>query len=125
MLKKREDMYCGVFDSSVMRTSKNKSQMRIVAQYEIELFHSEGGTSHVNGNDYPVRRGMLLCARPGDKRYSDFPVRCSFIRIVPDTNDECERIINSLPEVIYLDNEKKTDELIALFTKLVNSFCEI
>lgn len=123
MLEKKDDLYCGVFDSSVMRPNKSKSQMRTVLQYEIELFHGEGGVSHVNGEEYRVRRGMLLCAKPGDKRYSDFPVRCSFIRVVPEIrSEECDRIIKSLPTVIYTDDQKKTDELIALFGKLGNAY---
>ena len=123
MLRSREDMYCGVFDSSIVRQNKNKSPVRTVVQYEIELFHSQGGISHVNGKSYPSRRGMILCARPGDLRYSDFPVRCSFIRIMPrDEADECERIINSLPQIFYIDDNAKENELLALFGKLGSTF---
>lgn len=118
-------MYSGVFDSSVQRQNKNKSPLRRVTHYELELFHINGGVSHVNGNAYPVKRGMLLCARPGDVRYSDFPVRCSFIRISPSGREEaceCERIIEKLPQVAYLGDDKKVDELRALFEKLAFVF---
>jgi len=123
MLGKKDEIYCGVFDSGVMRPGKGKSQLREVAQYELELFHIAGGVSHVNGKGYPTKRGMLLCAKPGDMRYSDFPVRCSFIRITPGASgEECERILNSLPHVFYIEDEKKADELLALFGKLGSAF---
>jgi len=123
MLRTKNEIYCGVFDSSIVRQNKNRSPLRTVTQYEIELFHTDGGVSHVNGEEYHTRRGMLLCAKPGDIRYSDFPVRCSFIRISPrEKDDECERIIKSLPQVMYVDDGEKTDELLALFGKLGSGF---
>ncbi len=33
------------------------------------------------GEAYPISRGMLLCAKPGMRRYSDFSVHCSYIYI--------------------------------------------
>lgn len=120
MLENKDRIYCGVFDSTLMRQNKSVSPQRTVALYEIELFTQAGGTSHVNGVSYPVRRGMLLIARPGDIRHSDFPVRCNFIRLSSDekSDGELERIIRSLPTVTYLENEDTVSELLSLFVKL-------
>lgn len=120
MLEKGREIWGGVFDSEVLRRNQAKSQSRIVRYYELELFHTAGGTSHVNGESYPVRRGMLLCAKPGQVRCSDFPVRCSFIRIIPrgDKNGDILALLAALPTCTYLDDEEKTNLLLGLFSSL-------
>lgn len=118
MLLPREELQCGVFDSTVLRGNKSKSPSRQVAHYELELFHKEGGVSHVAGETYPVRRGMLLCARPMQVRYSDFPVRCSYIRIQPEKDSEIDRLLSSAPTCLYIEDENELDEMMGLFAGL-------
>lgn len=118
MFLPKEELQCGVFDSAVLRGVKGKSADREVMHYELELFHKESGISHVEGNAYPVRRGMLLCAKPGQIRYSDFPVRCSYIRIQPKKDGEIDRLLAAAPDRIYIEDESEIEELMALFTRL-------
>lgn len=114
----REELQCGVFDSTVLRGNKQRSTGRRVVTYELELFHREGGISHVEENAYPTRRGMLLCAKPGQIRYSDFPVRCSYIRIQPRKDSEIDGLLSAAPDCIYIEEESDVDELMGLFAKL-------
>lgn len=118
MLTPREELQCGVFDSAVLRGAKGKSVERTVTMYELELFHKESGTSHVAGHAYPVRRGMLLCAKPGQLRYSDFPVRCNYIRILPGQDPDIDRLLAAAPDCIYIEDEGAIEDLMGLFTKL-------
>ncbi len=118
MLLPREELQCGVFDSAVLRGVKGKSADRRVVQYELELFHKESGTSHVEGVAYPARRGMLLCAKPGQVRYSDFPVRCSYIRIQPQKDSDIDRLLAAAPDCLYIEEESTVEELMGLFAKL-------
>ena len=119
MLRRRDEIRCGVFDSAVQRPNKKRSALRTVTDFEIELFRADGGTSFVNGVPYPVRRGMILCAKPGDRRRSDFPVRCSFLRLEPLAEaDECERLAASFPSVAYCASADETDALFSLYAKL-------
>ena len=118
MLWSREQVRCGIFDSAIQRKNKTKSPQRKVSSYELELFLEVGGESHVNGEVFPIRRGMLLCARPGDIRYSEFPARCRFLRLTPQEEDDpCQRLLRSLPTCLYLSDDKFRT-LIPLFTKL-------
>ena len=118
MLLPREELQCGVFDSTVLRGNKPKSQERLVSKYELELFHREGGVSHVEEGAYPARRGMLLCAKPGQRRYSDFPVRCSYIRIEPGKDDTIDALLAAAPDCTYIDSDAEIEELMAKFTRL-------
>lgn len=122
MLTSVKEVYCGVFDSNILRKNESKSLDRTVGSYEIELFHNDGGVSYVNDKKYPTRRGMLLCARPGQIRHTDFPVRCSFIRVMPDQkrHQKLINILDSLPECTYIEDTEYIEKLLGLFRKLGN-----
>lgn len=118
MLQRGNDIYCGIFDSTILRRDDSKSQNRTVVFYELELFHNDEGVSFVNGCRYPCRRGMLLCAKPGQVRHSEFPVRCSFIRVTAGKDPDIDRILFAAPDCFYIEDENKIEELMGLFAKL-------
>ena len=118
MFLPKDELQCGVFDSTVLRGNRVKSPERYVVNYELELFHREGGVSHVEGDAYLQRRGMLLCAKPGQVRYSDYPARCSYIRIQPQKDSEVDRLLASAPDCMYIDEENAVEELMGLFSRL-------
>ena len=124
MLKINEDIYCGIFDSTIWRKGQTKSVTRKVERYEIELFHTDCGVSHVDGNAYPVRRGMLICAKPGQLRYSDFPVRCNFIHIHLSENIDRDilSVLDSMPTCTYIENDDRLEALVDTFNKLGSCF---
>ena len=124
MLWGEDDIYCGVFDSSILRRNAVRSQDRVVNCYEIELFHTEEGVSHVDGERYPVRRGMILCTKPDQVRHSEFPVRCSFIRIFPQGADRTGigTILDCLPTCTYVEDGGKIEHLMGLFHQLQGCF---
>lgn len=120
MLTPEKDISCGVFDSSLLRKKQTKSNPRTVISYELEIFLDDGGVSFMNDEQREVRRGMLLCAKPGAIRHSQFPVKCGYIRI---TAESAERegladLLSSLPSYTYIENKADADELIALYSKL-------
>ena len=120
MYKPTEELYGGIFDSAIMRKNMSGSTDRRVKTYELELFHTDTGVSYVDQGRYPTRRGMLLCVKPGQIRHSQFPVRCSFIRLTPTggENAEVEKLLASLPVCTYGEDPEETEELIGLFAKL-------
>ncbi len=120
MLRQGEELYSGIFDSRILRKGSAKSADRTVTCYELELFHETSGVSYVDGGRYPVRRGMLLCAKPGQIRHSEFPVRCSFIRMNAQAGQDKEllSLLSSLPTCTYLEHAETAEELFGLFAKL-------
>ena len=120
MIKNTKKIQCGVFDSSILRRGSSRSQDREVLCYELELFHTDSGTSYVDGRRHPIRRGMLLVAKPGQLRHSEFPVRCSFIRLFPGADPELEEVISDFPEAFYVESEEDTEELLSLFSRLAS-----
>lgn len=122
MLTPNKDIYCGLFDSSITRQNTARSPKRRVERYEIELFHVSSGVSHVDSSTYEVKRGMLLFAKPGQIRFSDLHVKCSFIRIDPNCDAQITDILNTLPNCVYLDDSSEIDNLLGKFTRLGSAF---
>ena len=118
MIKETKKIQCGIFDSSMLRGNVQKSQNRTVACYELELFHESSGRSFVDERSYPIRRGMLLTVRPGQIRHSDFPVKCSFVRLFVGADSDLEAVLSAFPECFYVEREEEIEELLALMSRL-------
>ena len=116
-----ENTYCGIFDSRARRGAAHRTEDRIVECFEIEIFSEESGVSHIDGRAYPVRRGMVLCAKPGQIRHSELPIRCNFIRIQPG-DERLDRILASLPDVSYVKSGEDYESLLGLMKKLGGCF---
>ena len=106
MLTPEKDISCGIFDSSLLRKKQTKSNPRVVASYELEIFLADGGVSFMNDEHREVRRGMLLCAKPGAIRRSDFPVKCGYIRITEESVRR-EGILAGRQQLRAFRNERK------------------
>ena len=115
MLKKKE-LRCSIFDSLSRRGNKSRTEPRTVQRYELELYHTDSGTAYIDGIAYPVRRGMLLRALPGQQRYSQLPVRCSYIWLPPESEEG--QVLTLLPPCTYLEDPKQIDSLMKAFTQL-------
>ena len=71
------------------------TRIRTVVDYELELFTQDGGISHLNGNSYPIKKGDILLACPGDKRQSTLHFTAIFVHF--GTKDEAiKELIHSI-----------------------------
>ena len=111
-----EQLRCGIYDSQVSQRYKNRTPERVVTRFELELYHSGTGISYIDGQAYPVRRGMLLCARPGQVRHSQLPIRSSYIWILPE--GDVAWVLEKLPVCTYIDSPETVELLLRLFTNL-------
>ena len=111
-----DQLHCGIYDSQVSQRYKNRTPERMVTRFELELYHTDSGVSYVDGNAYPVRRGMLLCACPGQVRYSQLPIRSSYIWVAPE--GDVAWVLEQLPLCTYIDSPETTEQLLGLFTRL-------
>jgi AraC-like DNA-binding protein len=67
---------------------------------------------------------MLICAKPSQLRHSEFPVRCSFIRIfvTKRTEGELSTLLCALPDSAYIEDETISDDILALLSRLGSFF---
>ena len=119
MLDCSRDIMCGIFDSSVNMRNRSRSDQRRVQYFELELFTESTGTSYVDGVPYPIKRGMLLCSRPGQLRLSSLPIRCHYIRLRAIDSDEA-KFMSQLPQCSTVA-EEDVDKLAGLFLKLATA----
>ena len=91
-----EIMGAGIFDSARSFPGTAKTPVRAVRQYEVELFLASGGVSYIGAEAFPVRRGAVLLARPGDRRHSLLPVSARFLRFAPH-HPAMEKMLSNLP----------------------------
>lgn len=124
MLIAHKDIYCGLFESTIIKGNITESDLRTVECFELEIFHSSGGVSFVNSEKYPTAYGMFLCAKPGQIRHSICPVKCSFIRIFQNehTPDSLIKLLSSLPDCTYIKNQTDIENLLALMSNLRSLF---
>ncbi len=101
----------GVFDSSYKFPGIKVTENRKVTQYELEIFTESGGTSFIGDESHKIRPGRVLCARPGDFRHSELPVKCFYVKISPEMKDIAE-ILEKLPRFFKIRNEEKCVSLI-------------
>lgn len=124
MLLPDRDIYCGVFDSRIERKNVAKSTNRLVECFELELFHISSGTSYINECKYQVKKGMLLVAKPGQIRHTDFPVKCTFIRIFKSEHADKRliEILEGLPDCLYISDDATTESLLSVYSALAACF---
>ena len=113
---KRDQLHSSIYDSTVARKNALRTPERTTVRYELELYHNDRGICFVDGKAYPVRRGMLLCARPGQVRYSQLPIRSSYVWVQPD--GALEAVLNTLPVCTYLEDPEAVEQLLRLFDAL-------
>ena len=70
----------GVFESDCKFQSQTRSPMRLVTDYELELHLGPSHDSWRNGKRCPTPHGSILFAVPGDRRWSQLPFRCRYVR---------------------------------------------
>lgn len=101
----------GIFDSSVKFPDVTLSKNRVVGFFEFELFVSDQEHySYVNESKIKQEKGTLICAKPGQVRYSELPFYCLYLHISSD-DDEFIRLMNALPDSLKADDISLTTEL--------------
>ncbi len=112
----KERSRCGIYDSLVSQKHRGLTPERTVARYELELYHTDSGVSYVDGKAFPVRRGMLLCAKPGQLRHSQLPIRSSYIWVPAEAAEAA--VLAQLPLCTYIEEPEALASLFRLFSRL-------
>lgn len=100
----------GAYESRNHFHAMQRSPLRTVHGYELELYHQDGGVSVLNGREYPIRRGMLLIARPGDQRSTTLPFRNHFIKLGA-VEPSFAQLLDGVAGVTTAPNEEECEKL--------------
>ena len=88
----------GVFDMGIVFPGVKKTNDRRVEEYEIEYFISTTGKSIVNGREYEISPGTVLCAKPGQIRSSMNGFRCYYLHLAFPEDSPYKAMLDRTPD---------------------------
>ncbi len=94
----------GIYDSRVSYPKTQFSPPRKVTCYELELV-SEAlpGVTFIGDVAYPLEKGLFICCKPGQLRYSRLPLRCHYVHL--STEDPAlQTLLQKLPDTFHLSD---------------------
>lgn len=92
----------GVFDMGVAYPNVKRTKDRTVQEYEIEYFISKAGKTIVNGREYEISPGTVLCAKPGQIRSSLFGFRCYYLHLSFSEDSPYKAILDRAPDFFQI-----------------------
>ena len=94
----------GVYDSQVALPRQTYSEQRMVGRFELGLVtETTGGIAYIDGRPYPLEKGMFICGKPGQLRYTKLPLRCYYVHIRTE-DPVLEPVLSALPDACVLDD---------------------
>jgi len=102
---------CGTFFSDVL---PQRTEVRPVEFFEIELFTSNGAKFFLDGKEYLSKKGYVLIAKPGQKRINHLPFSTIYLKVIA-TGFVAEELKNT-PD-LFLPSQ--TEEIEALLKDLI------
>ena len=75
------DYGCGIFDSAYSFPDVKVTKPRVVTCYEIEIYYESGGVTYLDGTPHRIKRGAVLCVKPGAVRYSELPLKTYYVKL--------------------------------------------
>ena len=101
----------GVFDSRVKFPRTTVTEPRSVYCSEIELLmEDQTGISYINNKPIALSKGTVICAKPGQIRYTRLPMKCLYLHL--NTKDpEVTQFLMELPDCFLLGDLETIPEL--------------
>lgn len=92
----------GVYDSRIALPKQTYSQQRVVARFELGLIsQSLEGCAYIDGRPYPLEKGLFICGKPGQLRYTKLPLRCHYVHILTE-DPVLKPLLLALPDACKL-----------------------
>lgn len=108
----------GVYDSKIASKNIVTSRKRITSMFEIELPISNGGISYNGSNSKRITPNMIICAKPGQVRYTRFPFNCYYVRIILHSGILYDILMNA-PDFF---ESKQSEEYKHIFQDLIDHY---
>lgn len=105
----------GVYDAALVHKNIPSTKPRRVSVYEIELVLENGGYSYIGDEKYQIKKGCIICAKPGQIRHTDLPHKCYYIHVIIE-DTELAAMLNNIPD-FYAPSD--TSELETAFRALL------
>ncbi len=105
----------GIYNSRIAAKNVAVSKNRTASTFELELPMEKGGISYIDSCVMPIARDLMICAKPGQVRHTQFPFRCYYVHLSVSPGLLCDMLME-LPT--FLPTEKH-EIYEAIFKKLI------
>ena len=115
----------GAVDSKIKFPRVIKTEPRPVEDFEIELYvEDQPGISYIDGRAIPLKKGTLLCAKPGQQRCSQLHFKCLYFHL-STREEQIVKMLRCLPDACVLSDFGPIEELFQKLLRLdADSFPE-
>ena len=72
----------GIYNAQIAQKGRERTKNRKTTMFEIELPFEKGGISNIDTESMPINTNMIICAKPGQIRFTRLPYKCYYIHII-------------------------------------------
>ena len=105
-----EIVMAAIYNSRIVAKDAAVSKNRTTAMFEIELPLERGGVSYIEDHRSPIRPDMIICAKPGQVRHTQFPFKCYYIHMILESGPLYD-LLMELPEFFETERAAMYREL--------------
>ena len=109
----------GVFDTAKRYKGISETKTRNVSFFEIDLAINDGGVARINELREPIKKNMLICAKPGYHRSTAFPYRCYYIHLAVKSGAIYD-ILSQAPVYCFPKNPQEFEKIYLSLIKAYN-----
>ena len=106
----------GIYNSQVAVKNKTITKNRKTTMFEIEIPIEKGGISHINSEEMPIDKNMIICAKPGQIRHTKLPFKCYYVHMILKEGVLYDSLMN-MPNFIKIDRREHYLELLKRLQK--------
>lgn len=92
----------GLYNAQLFHKGEQTSR-RKTSMFELELAVGNGGTSYIDGESAKVEEGLIICAKPGQKRHTRLPFQCYYVHLIVSEGLLYEHLL-ALPSFIRVED---------------------
>ncbi len=100
----------GTYNARLALTVGEQTSRRKTTMFELELPIETGGVSHIDGESVPITEDLIICAKPGQLRYTDLPFKCYFVHMIV-TDGELAQRLSEMPSYMKIGDRARYEEL--------------
>ena len=113
----------GIYNSQVAVKNKTITKNRKTTMFEIEIPIEKGGISHINSEEMPIDKNMIICAKPGQIRHTKLPFKCYYVHMILKEGVLYDSLMN-MPNFIKIDRRENYLELFKRLQKHYDTVLE-
>lgn len=106
-----EIVAAGMYDSNIGHKNTAVIKKRKTSMFEIELAVADGGVSYIEDGSFQITPKLIICAKPGQTRYTKFPFRCFYVHMLLHNGPLYDVLMNA-PDFFETEKAEKYGEIL-------------